>query len=462
MADYRDLAAALGGGYGQDTGGITPDTLATLKNKASASDLLGMLKAIGSGSLSNLESLIRGGVAQVPGAAGDIEGLARMGINKSFGAGGVNVNPTPVLPTTTDILGMMPRATATRPETAGMEEMGGYMAPATAKVMKPAAVAAGRLAGQEINAAMTGQPTRSLLGTITPKPKFLDVYHGTPHTLPPTERNPLGEFDASKIGTGEGAQVYGYGIYTAENPAVATGYRDKLQKVTYSGNEIDPANPSHVALATVEQFGDRQKASAYLKQRANLMDYEVNMQAAKLLDDGSTLPTRTATGNLYKIDLPDEMIPKMLDYDKPMSEQSLEVQKILLPYQKEIGGSFGTGEQTLKAIAFERRMKGLDDSPKAVADQLQKMGIVGVKYLDQGSRRPGVTSMTQAQLDTRIDILKKDIDSGLGNQDRMKEILSALEQERASHSNLTRNFVMFPGEEKNMTILERNAEKSAK
>jgi hypothetical protein len=93
-----------------------------------------MLKAIGSGSLSNLESLVRGGVAQVPGAGGDLEGLARMGINKAFGAGGVNVSPTPVLPTTTDILGMMPRATAPRPETAGMEELGGYMSPATAKL----------------------------------------------------------------------------------------------------------------------------------------------------------------------------------------------------------------------------------------------------------------------------------------------------------------------------------------
>ena len=136
MADYRDLAAALGGGYGQDTGGITPDTLATLRNgkTASASDLLGMLKAIGSGSLSNLESLVRGGVAQIPGTAGDLEGLARMGINKAFGAGGVNVSPTPVLPTTTDILGMMPRKTAVRPESAGMEELGGYMAPAFGKV----------------------------------------------------------------------------------------------------------------------------------------------------------------------------------------------------------------------------------------------------------------------------------------------------------------------------------------
>jgi hypothetical protein len=172
MADYRDLAAALGGGYGQDTGPITPDTLLTLKNgkTASAGDLLGLLKGYGQAIGSNLESLGRGGVASVIGAGGDLESLGRMGINKLYGAGGVNVNPTPVLPTTTDILGMMPRATAPRQETAGMEELGGFMTPATAKVLKPAATSVARMAGQEINAGLTGQPTRSLLGTITPQP----------------------------------------------------------------------------------------------------------------------------------------------------------------------------------------------------------------------------------------------------------------------------------------------------
>jgi hypothetical protein len=47
-----------------------------------------------------------------------------------------------------------------------------------APIAKPAAVmagrtgrAVGRMAGEEINAAMTGQPTRSLLGEITPRPK---------------------------------------------------------------------------------------------------------------------------------------------------------------------------------------------------------------------------------------------------------------------------------------------------
>jgi 2-oxo-4-hydroxy-4-carboxy--5-ureidoimidazoline (OHCU) decarboxylase len=177
MADYRDLAAALGGGYGQDTGGITPDTLITLKNgkTASAGDLLGMLKGFGQAVGSNLESLGRGGVASVIGAGGDLESFGRMGINKLYGAGGVNVNETPVLPTTTDILGMMPRGTATRPETAGMEELGGYMTPATAKVLKPAVVATGRLAGQEIANVASGMPSRSLLGDITPKPKQIFI-----------------------------------------------------------------------------------------------------------------------------------------------------------------------------------------------------------------------------------------------------------------------------------------------
>ena len=59
MADYRDLAIALGGGYGQDTGPITPDTLIALKNgkTANTGDLLGMLKGIGQSSNNTLESL---------------------------------------------------------------------------------------------------------------------------------------------------------------------------------------------------------------------------------------------------------------------------------------------------------------------------------------------------------------------------------------------------------------------
>jgi hypothetical protein len=136
-----------------------------------------MIADIGRGGLSNLESLVRGGVAQVPGTAGDLETLGRMGINTSFGAGGVKVSPKAVMLTTSDILGMMPqRVTQARPETAGMEELGTMIAPGLAKGAAPVGKGYLSLLGNEINAGMTGQPTRSVIGQMTPKP--LQIFIG--------------------------------------------------------------------------------------------------------------------------------------------------------------------------------------------------------------------------------------------------------------------------------------------
>jgi len=176
MADYRALAQALDP-YAMDTGGITPDTLKALQTINKSPNLLGMIGDIGRGGLSNLESLVRGGVAQVPGTAGDLETLGRMGINTSFGAGGVKVSPKAILPTTSDILGMMPqRVTQARPETAGMEELGTMIAPGLAKAAAPVGKGYLSLLGNEINAGMTGQPTRSVIGQMTPKP--LQIFIG--------------------------------------------------------------------------------------------------------------------------------------------------------------------------------------------------------------------------------------------------------------------------------------------
>ena len=176
MADYRALAQALDP-YAMDTGGITPDTIKALQSGYKSPNLLGMIGDIGRGGLSNLESLVRGGVAQVPGTAGDLETLGRMGINTSFGAGGVKVSPKAILPTTTDILGMMPqRVTQARPETAGMEELGTMIAPGLAKGVAPVGKGYLSLLGNEINAGLTGQPTKSVIGQMTPKP--LQIFIG--------------------------------------------------------------------------------------------------------------------------------------------------------------------------------------------------------------------------------------------------------------------------------------------
>jgi hypothetical protein len=248
-------------------------------------------------------------------------------------------------------------------------------------------------------------------GTVSP----LDVYHGTPHRLPPTADNLLGEFDASKIGTGAGAQARGYGIYSSESPEFADYYamRKKIPDVEgiASQNGLQLGRDAQVELmrqATRDSLGKPAKGDNYIDPIAAVKklqnaSIEARQMPAEQLQNTIREFQEQNRAYLYKADLPDKMIPKMLDYDKHLSEQSSQVQKILLPYQKEIGTSFGNGQQILKEIAFQRRMKGLDDSPPAVAQQLKEMGIPGVVY--------------------------KELD--------------------------TRNFVTFPGEEKKMKILER-------
>lgn len=46
------------------------------------------------------------------------------------------------------------------------------------------------------------------------------AYHGSPHTFD--------RFDLAHVGSGEGAQAYGHGLYFAENEDVAKGYKDRL------------------------------------------------------------------------------------------------------------------------------------------------------------------------------------------------------------------------------------------
>jgi hypothetical protein len=314
-------------------------------------------------------------------------------------------------------------------------------APAVGRLASQTGRTVGRLAGQEINAAMTGQPTRSLLGGITPKPKLLDVYHGTPHTLPPTERNPLGEFDASKIGTGEGAQSFGHGIYTAENPLVAKDYQFMEQnwfdtsKAKYKGKSIDSwyeqAQKDQERAFRTKNKELEKDATARLAYWENIMTHNHPEKVLKQFTDpeyGWDAATNYAksidlskfegiprSGNLYKVDLPDEKIATMLDWDKPLSEQSQYIQdvmtKIGMPLNK-------TGKEAYEGIGYEMgRQKGSTRStvvpfnPAEASNFLQEQGIAGIKYLDQFSR-----------------------EAGQG----------------------TRNFVVFPNEEKSMTILERN------
>jgi len=448
MADYRALAQALDP-YAMDTGGITPDTLKALQTINKSPNLLGMIGDIGRGGLSNLESLVRGGVAQVPGTAGDLETLGRMGINTSFGAGGVKVSPKAILPTTTDILGMLPqRVTQARPETEGMEQLGGAMNPrgpinlGRAVMRLPSDVAR---AGKEF--LMANQPSR------------LDVYHGTPHQFPPTKRNPLGEFDASKIGTGEGAQAYGHGIYTGGN--IKTG--EEYVKTTARTEIVDSSgNTLYKELPKRKVTGESRAADAldyaFQVQSSNPYAFAANQitkfgEGPDVQDALKTLAqweqagakTKTGSGYLYKADLPDEKIPQMLDWYYPVPEEIR--QKVSSAALEKFGsGSTGTSGAHLYAELTKEFERLGSANPKVDASEfLRQQGVPGIKYLDNFSRRQPEWIIESPKGGQNI------FNSEAGAQ----EFLQKNPEGKMIAPKQTYNYVMFPGEEKNIKILER-------
>jgi hypothetical protein len=224
----------------------------------------------------------------------------------------------------------------------------------------------------------------------------LTAYHGTPHTI-------QGQFDINKVGTGEGAQAYGHGMYFAENPAVAAEYRKNLSP-TYikkiDGQLYDSSNPEHLASHYVDMFAKRGKsADEIVKILVEEGGTEAHKIAANIIKKGNVKPISTEQGgNLYKVDIPDADIPFMLDYDKPFEKQSKEVKEILkssgiYKQYKENLSNFATPMQTRNKNARGENIQAfveyLAGSPEKATEMLNSLGIKGVRYLDEGSRSKG-------------------------------------------------------------------------
>jgi hypothetical protein len=284
----------------------------------------------------------------------------------------------------------------------------------------------------------------SALGALPfiPAAATIKAFHGTPHKVD--------KFSMDKIGTGEGAQAYGHGLYFADSEDVARSYQKKLESRQFhnqSGNVYEPLDElqNMNVRATLEKTdGDIDaainRANEVIKsipgtQGAEFAKADIPILEKLKVDGGLTRPE----GSLYNVNL--NVNPEdLLDWDAPLSEQPESVRKILTAYQKETGGSLNQGKQLLNEISFNLRMVGKDDSMKAVSEELQKLGIPGLKYYDGMSRgRYGVMLKhkgknytdapvefaTQKQAD---DYLKESIDKGF----------------EAEHVDIgTRNYVMF-------------------
>jgi hypothetical protein len=257
----------------------------------------------------------------------------------------------------------------------------------------------------------------------------LTAYHGTPHNI-------QGKFDINKVGTGEGAQAYGYGMYFAENPAVATQYKNILSKpeFTKTGEGIElrgqlprMLNESYdelVAKNGIQQtnYGDvtdivGQRLDRQMKDalKANDMDW-YNKTADMKLDLARFRENPPPNvGNLYKVDIPDADIPFMLDYDKPLSQQPKSVQDALAKYDSDLYSPKGNdydsnelGQSIYQRIVQDNVQKfGLGGNSKRASEDLNALGIKGIRYYDEGSRQAGGTSNFVVFDPSTVNILEK-------------------------------------------------------
>jgi hypothetical protein len=299
----------------------------------------------------------------------------------------------------------------------------------------PAAVATAKALAPK--AGMMAENYMVKQGMIQP----LTAYHGTPHTI-------QGQFDINKVGTGEGAQAYGHGMYFAQNPAVATEYRKSLSGRTDLNQQ--PSDPAFIhAVESFREVGTPlERIPAEMKKAyksATDKDIQLAIQA-------------TEKGNLYKVDIPDADIPMMLDYDKPLSQQTPEVQKIL----KNMGMTVEmTGQDIYRFMPEQMQAQNLNFSKRPtdadVSKYLSEQGIKGIRYLDAGSRPTNV-------IDKRLEDLyqKHNGDIEKAADDFMRTIHDSPKKKTEIRAGIiqdlqnrpTSNFVVF--DPSNVKILEKN------
>ena len=173
----------------------------------------------------------------------------------------------------------------------------------------------------------------------------LRLYHGSPHDFD--------RFDMSKIGTGEGAQAYGHGLYFAESEPIARFYRDALSSNKFSYDNVRPDKEAvqkfSGLLADIQQrktgLVDEDgfiSLDASADDLAALSAEEDKVRNMMVMDTINRNP-HLQYGRMYEVQVnanPDDF----LDWDKPLSEQPQVLDRL-----RNYGGQYRDEVAKLKA-----------------------------------------------------------------------------------------------------------------
>ena len=109
------------------------------------------------------------------------------------------------------------------------------------------------------------------IGIVNQKERFeQSAWHGTPHDFD--------AFDLGGIGTGEGAQAHGWGLYFAQDRKVSQGYKERLsvKGITYDGKDVSEF-PYHIRseLNDIKNNKGAHTIDEYLQKRISSLSEEV-------------------------------------------------------------------------------------------------------------------------------------------------------------------------------------------
>lgn len=233
------------------------------------------------------------------------------------------------------------------------------------------------------------------------------AWHGSSHDFD--------KFDLGYIGTGEGAQAHGWGLYFAGNKDISQGYANKLSNpvgkvnvagITYSigrgggswrvrniaTGELVSKMKIVKAISALYTEQGKDKALKYLKDKADQMRKfkKIWIDAYDWLKNQEIDDSQWHNGKLYEVEIPD--IDTLLDEQKSLSEQPSKVKKAILDYYRSrpdkyivpedetLTGNNTTGKEFLKDVIFQLRREGSNTPERDASLLLNSFGINGITY----------------------------------------------------------------------------------
>ena len=244
------------------------------------------------------------------------------------------------------------------------------------------------------------KPSRIEGGTL-----YQSAYHGSPHRFD--------NFTLDHMGTGEGNQAFGWGLYFAGSKNVAEFYRETLSKDKLDENP-EIKQKLKAALQDVDYLGfDNfgQAVSAISTHSDWTKRWEVTPHEAENINALLKQYQEASKGQLYKVDIPEDS--QLLLWDRPFSEQPKSVAIGLKKMAADMGEYYPflseslqhfedtTGDGIYRALIHDAGNK------KAASQSLNEYGIKGIKYLDGVSRSAGEGSYNYVIFDdAAINILQ--------------------------------------------------------